>query len=563
MKRNRPIKRPKKPQTPFYIGILILTAILSAGFGMGAYAGKAPDAETTLGMSQKEIEDRASRMSVLELKQWADSIYFRTDLRTFPRSASEPIYRLLMLRGTRPLSPEEEKIMAAGYSNYATYLIFEKNNPVQAYPLLRRSLELLEKYKKDGLLVVGAYTNMAHIYANFNDTVKALDHLKTGFHNALKSTTPKRAGYIYAQLLLMAWEFNRIPEIQNEIRTFKSSPILKDGFLYDYNLDLTEGIENYTAGNYAAAAAQIEHALTHIDAEYDPQIYTSMTMLMSADAALRIPDNRKAKQLIDSAANHLAGYRELNGNDFLNRIQGRYYRQTGRPDLAYQCQIKSLVLRDSLYNARNMTTISDLEQDLITSRFNTELREAQLKQEILKEKNSRQQTILIIVGVASVIIITLLLFLMYKRRKLTECRYDLITQELSQQQVLPADQTQKEEDLKPLFDLIQEYFRTSREIYNLGFSIDSLAESLDMPVKQISKAINTYSGKNFSLFLSDYRIREACRILLESDPDNRPTIEWVAEQVGYRSRSHFSRTFKSVTGLTTTDFIRQSQRHRG
>ena len=101
----------------------------------------------------------------------------------------------------------------------------------------------------------------------------------------------------------------------------------------------------------------------------------------------------------------------------------------------------------------------------------------------------------------------------------------------------------------------------NKEIYEPGFSIEQMSEILGLTVRQISKAINCRASKNFSIFLSEYRIREACRILLEDQSGVRPTIEQVAERVGYRSRSHFSRTFKTVTGLTTTEFLRQkSQR---
>lgn len=553
----------------FRLTYSIIFILLSAfGFGIRAYAKdiKIPDAETTRRMSNDEIKRLADNLSVLELKQWADSIYFRTDLRTYPRTTAEIIYKQLMQRATGNLSPRDEKIMAAAYSNYATYLIFERNNPVQAYPLLKRSLEIIDKYKDEGLLVIGAFTNLAHIYANFNDTTKAIDHLNKGFAYALSSDSPQRAGYIYAQLLLMAWQFERLPAIRPAMNRFKSEKALRNSLLYEYNLDLTQGVESYMKGDYEDALNRINHARSHVNAEYDPQIYTSMTLLMAADAALRANKNSIASNLIDSAEYHLYGYHEVNGRDFLNSIRARFLRQTGHPDEAYQCEIKSLILRDSLYNARNMTTISDLEQNLITSKFNTELREAQLHQEVLKEKNKRQKTLIILMAAASAIIITLLLFLLYKRRKLNECRYDLIIKEIERRPAHdPQPPTLEIEDdprLKDIFDAAEKFMSSSDSILSPGFTIDELSSSIGFPVKLVSKAINIHAQKNFSLYLSDYRIREACRILVDADPDNRPTIEWVAEKVGYRSRSHFSRTFKLVTGLTTTDFIRQTRRYR-
>lgn len=515
-----------------------------------------------------------AKMSLLELKQLADSTYYRTDRRL----DAEPLYRLLLARGAAPLSPDEEKLMAAAYSNYATLLIFERNNPMQAYPMLKRALDIAEKYRDSGFTLIGAYTNMSHIYANFNDTVKAIGYLKDGFRNALASKTPERAGYIYAQLLLMAWDFNRIADVSDVMETFVSDPRLKKGRLYRYNLELTRALQDFRSQCFADATRRLRNAATLVDAEYDPEIYVSMTLLMAAGSAIREKDTREAAALIDSAAKNLNGFEELNGRIILNKVMADYHLLCGHPDKAEECRIRSLVMRDSLYSARNMTVISDLEQEQITSRYNTELKEAELRQDVLREKNSRQRSLMIVMGVSSALVITLLLFLIYKRRKLTECRHDLFLRNVD---IVKLERNDGNDDaqadsgaadsggdpdgeeariLAATFRKVKDFIDTRKEVFDPGFSIDTMSEISGISVRLISKSVNLHAGKNFSLFLADRRIREACRILLGNEQDARPTIESVAEEVGYRSRSHFSRVFKSVTGLTTTEFIRQARR---
>ena len=99
---------------------------------------------------------------------------------------------------------------------------------------------------------------------------------------------------------------------------------------------------------------------------------------------------------------------------------------------------------------------------------------------------------------------------------------------------------------------------TRQEIYKPDFTIEEMASHIGMSVKQISKAINGLSGNNFNNFLAEYRIKEAERIILSNTGANRPKLEAVAEMVGYRSRSHFSKVFKDVTGMTPSEFSRQS-----
>lgn len=513
------------------------------------------------------VHSTAAGMPLLELKQWADSTYFRSN----DRLDAEPIYKEVLARAVRPMSEEDEKLMAAAYSNYATLLIFERNNPMQAYPMLKRSLELAEKYRDKGFSLIGAYTNMSHIYANFNDTVKALSYLKDGFDNARRSSRPERSGYIYAQLLLMAWDFDKTDDVAATMKTFKNDRRLSKGRLYRYNLELTNAVEDFRDRKFTEATRRLKSAAGMVDAEYDHDIYVSMTLLMAAEAAIKDGNAPEARALLDEAAAHMKGYEEFNGKVFLNKVLSEYYRLVGNHDEATAYDLRSLVLRDSLYSARNMTAISDLEQDMITSRYNTELKEAELQQQILREKNSRQRSLLLVISLSSAVIITLLLFLIYKRRKLTECRYDLFLknvdlshrQEPAEDPESDAPSEESENDTRCLaetFDKVKDFLSDRPEVFDPAFSIDMMSELSGIPIRLISRAINRHAGKNFSLFIGDYRIREACRILIEADPAGRPTIESVAEKVGYRSRSHFSRTFKAVTGLTTTEFIRQSQK---
>lgn len=90
-------------------------------------------------MSDREIQQQAQSMGIKELKVWADSIYFPADQKAETRKKAEIVYKEMLHRAMAPMSVEEEKTMARGYSNYATFLIFDKNDPVQAYPLLRQS----------------------------------------------------------------------------------------------------------------------------------------------------------------------------------------------------------------------------------------------------------------------------------------------------------------------------------------------------------------------------------------------------------------------------------------
>jgi len=58
---------------------------------------------------------------------------------------------------------------------------------------------------------------------------------------------------------------------------------------------------------------------------------------------------------------------------------------------------------------------------------------------------------------------------------------------------------------------------------------------------------------NFFELLADYRVQEAKKILL-ADKEKKTTIEDLADQVGYNSKSAFNNAFKKITGNTPSEF---------
>lgn len=81
-------------------------------------------------------------------------------------------------------------------------------------------------------------------------------------------------------------------------------------------------------------------------------------------------------------------------------------------------------------------------------------------------------------------------------------------------------------------------------------TVERLAEAVGIHEKVASPVINEATGKNFNTLLNEYRIREVCKRLTDTAHYGQMTTETIAEGLGYKSRSHFIRTFKKITGLT-------------
>jgi len=86
-----------------------------------------------------------------------------------------------------------------------------------------------------------------------------------------------------------------------------------------------------------------------------------------------------------------------------------------------------------------------------------------------------------------------------------------------------------------------------------NLSLHSFAKEVNSNSKYLSKYINNEYGKNFSSFITEFRILEA-KSLLKDPAYNVYTIESIADMVGYNSKSSFNNAFKKIVGMTPSEF---------
>nr|WP_207763258.1 helix-turn-helix domain-containing protein [Leptospira ellisii] len=82
----------------------------------------------------------------------------------------------------------------------------------------------------------------------------------------------------------------------------------------------------------------------------------------------------------------------------------------------------------------------------------------------------------------------------------------------------------------------------SNELSDNGFEINP---------SQLSEFINSEFGKNYNQFLNEYRIREACEMLI-SEPER--SVLSIALAAGFNSKSTFNRVFKTLLKITPLEY---------
>lgn len=116
----------------------------------------------------------------------------------------------------------------------------------------------------------------------------------------------------------------------------------------------------------------------------------------------------------------------------------------------------------------------------------------------------------------------------------------------------PQERAATEEDAE-VVNAVQELMRKKALYKDLELNLSRIARKLGVPARRISNAINRIYGISVSQYVNNYRVEEACRLLLTTDE----AITQIAFEAGFLTKSNFNREFLRVTGKSPSSWREQ------
>lgn len=111
----------------------------------------------------------------------------------------------------------------------------------------------------------------------------------------------------------------------------------------------------------------------------------------------------------------------------------------------------------------------------------------------------------------------------------------------------------EDKEVEAYRDKLLNFMQNEMPFLDVDLSLRTLATHIDLSSNQLSWLLNESFGKNFNSFVNQYRIEEFKRIA--NDPINSNiTIEALAYDCGFNSKTVFNTYFKKATGLTPSQF---------
>lgn len=108
-------------------------------------------------------------------------------------------------------------------------------------------------------------------------------------------------------------------------------------------------------------------------------------------------------------------------------------------------------------------------------------------------------------------------------------------------------------------EMMEKIIKTiNNNLSNRNFSVDQLAESIEMSRSNLNRKLKEITGLSSGRFIQNQRMQQAVKLLKE----NRISISATTLAVGYSSQNHFSTAFKLFTGVSPKKFITQLEREQ-
>ncbi|MBQ0115591.1 MAG: helix-turn-helix transcriptional regulator [Bacteroidales bacterium] len=372
-------------------------------------------------------------------------------------------------------------------------------------------------------------------------------------------------------LLYLAFKFDKTHEVIREVKAYRE--IQKR---YSTNTNAAdifcEAIDWCNKGNYPKAYEALQTPLSY---KYNRDTYSIQATVNIAQYAVLLKCGKR-----DEALNLLMQQEHfLRENkmtfELLEVLQliKQHYEVDGNAAMAKEYSLLYFTTKDGFINKSRLGKMDE-------AKLNIELEQTR---ENVREMANRQKIQTIVLW--ATVIIALLLFVILlglyvnyrKTRRTNRVLYDKNIALLNANEQLkqlstpepvsisspkePQEQSPDEpsrEDIA-LLDRITAVMETSSEVYNEGFSIVRLAILAGASQKNVSRVINDLRLCNFNALLNEYRIKEACKRLLDTKNYGGLTIESIARSLGFRSRANFVNVFKDATGLTPSAFQKMSR----
>lgn len=474
--------------------------------------------------------------------------------------------------------PKDERLASARAFNNAGYVCyFMFSDYERAFDYYLSGIEIAEKEQNSfSQLFPFLYTNLANVYYVYGDYDNAMKYYKSGFEASVKENESGMATVSFYNMALSAFNLNDYGLISKEHSQFKRLAVSYDS-ISRYISAIADATRLREKGELSEALSVLEHGTRYIPSSPDKMRYRLSNAYMKSTL---LEDMRLYPEAME-ALSHIKDEVDLSDNPGASDLKIGYlqqladlYNKLGNTDEAYSALSQYASLIDSCLSPKGFGNLKDM------IRAREQKREAE-DARILKNENRLMRVMLVMVMVAVLVFGTSFVVIIRQKRRLKNSYKQLYRKN---QQLIEADKAGREwrkalaevssaqqssiesvscgSDAASSVDLglvkisekISDIFENSDEVFKSDFCLDRLALLVGESRSIVSNAINRVFGKSFFQLIGEVRVKEACRRLSDSVNYGHLTLEAIAVDCGFKSRTNFISVFKKQVGVTPSEY---------
>lgn len=494
------------------------------------------------------------------------------------------LYSIIINRYNSDMPRDEQNLCASAMNNAAYLYMFHHSNYSEAYTNLLRAQHIAEENGMQKLLPC-VYLNIGNIYTIYYDNKTAVKFFKKSFYSSVDVNDWSILLTVFTNLVGTAIQEDHINSVRDEVAVFRRLNIPKMPMLR-YSRLMCSAAEYLLKDNNSMAVGCLRQAAAAVDSKLQPERYRLFANQLET---IVLGKSKRYKEALDLSLK-IEQESGKNAPDIQEQMRSNIstlYGKLGKADSALWWQERRMALSDTIFRDQRYSQIRDLNVAY-------EMQNANMK--LLHSENKRHTIMvaLVVTLFAMVIIFVLVLVLINKNRRLNISNHDLYRRNgeimrmndnerklrteyeqriaecereikiLTEKDVQSVESKQSSDAMdeavrQSLLEKINNVLDDVSEISKNEFSIGRLSKLVSSNSHYVSQVINETYGKNFSTVLGEARVRQACKRLGDIEAYGNLTIEAIAGELGFKSRSNFVTVFKKITGLTPSEYKKISR----
>lgn len=448
---------------------------------------------------------------------------------------------------------DEDRHFAVEARNSIGVINFLNGNYASAYSNYVKAGDI------DGESGTASLINLSAIYRYYGDKRRAFDLLREVLNRSIKNGNSYHASVAMVNIMTSDLEdIISADSLSDMIKLYEEKvPRTKDNPGWNLASHLSRARLYALNGDNHLAVKEYKMALPSVSTMLLPERSSIMTYEQLGKTFANMGEK-------DSSIYYLKEAERLaSENNYAELLVSTYsdisevYSLFGEKELADEYKNRKLQLAESALQTKELSRIHELEMLHEADEFESRINRLSIEQRL-------KTRILIIVLVALVLLSVSFIYILIQYRTLRRKNrflFESNIQAMKEESVKYSGSALTEETGEILEERIRKVMSDESNYCREGFCLKDLAVLCNSNSKYVSQVLNERMGTTFSKLLTDCRINEARKRFVDFDTYGHMTIEAIVADLGFKSRSTFSKTFKRITGLSPSEFQRLARQN--